>query len=112
MPLVAIDNFIDLLACPQCGGKLTGPPARLVCSQRSCDHRYQAVGDPPKPVLIAPDASIMDVAAIIASGGSSPVERGYGGRLLTFLTHRFAEPTNTTAERYVRHLAEDLVAET
>src|SRR5215469_16686847 len=112
MPLVAIDTFIDLLACPRCGGELTGPPTRLVCSQRSCGHKYEAVGDPPKPVLIDPDASIMNVAAIIASGGSSPVERGYGGRGMNFFSHRFAVPSNTTAERYTRHLAEDLVAET
>ena len=112
MPLAAIDAFIDLLACPRCGGELTGSPAKLVCSRRSCGHRYGAVGDRPKPVLVDSDASIMDVAAILASGGSSPVERGYGGRLLTFLTHRFAEPPNTTAERYARRLADDLVAET
>ena len=61
MPLAAIDAFIDLLACPRCGGELTGSPAKPVPSQRSCGHRYEAVGDRPKPVLVDSDASIMDV---------------------------------------------------
>jgi SAM-dependent methyltransferase len=112
MPLVAIDAFRDLLACPRCGGALTGPPAALVCGHGSCGHRYAAVGDPPKPVLIEPDASIMDVSAILASGGSSPVARDNGGRLVNSLAHQFASPRNTTAERYAGRLATDLVAET
>jgi len=112
MPLVAIDTFRDLLACPRCGGELTGSPATLVCGNGSCGHRYSAVGDPPKPVLIDPDASIMNVAALLASGGSSPVARGYGGRLLNSLARRFASPPNPTAERVVGQLATDLVAET
>jgi len=90
---------------------LTGSPATLVCGG-SCGRRYAAVGDPPKPVLIDPDASIMDVAAILASGGSSPVARVQGGRLLGSLARRFASPPNPTAERYVRRLATELVAET
>jgi SAM-dependent methyltransferase len=112
MPLVAIDTFRDLLACPRCGGELTGSPATLVCGQESCGHRYAAIGDPPKPVLIDSDASIIDVPAILATGGSSPVARGYDGRLVNFLARRFAEPPNKTAERFARRLAADLVAET
>ena len=112
MPLVEIDAFRDLLACPRCGGALTGSLTALVCDNESCSHRYAAIGDPPKPVLIDPDTSIMDVDAILASGGSSPVARSYGGRFLNSLTHRFTSPRNTTAERYARRLATDLVAET
>lgn len=111
MPLVAIDAFRDLLACPRCGGALTGSLATLVCGQESCGRRYAAVGKTPKPVLIDTDASIMDVAAILASGGSSPVART-GGRLKIFLVRRFAEPPNKTAERFARRIAADLVAET
>ena len=111
MPLVAIDSFSDLLACPRCGGEMTGPPAALVCSRESCGHRYAAVGDPPKPVLIDPDASIMDVGAILASRGSSTKARGDGGGLVNFLARRFANPPNKTAERFARRLAADLVAE-
>ena len=112
MPLVPIDAVRDLLACPRCGGALTGPLATLVCSNESCGHTFAAVGDPPKPVLIDPKASIMNVAAILASGGSSPVARSYGGRFLNSLTYRLTSPRNTTAERYVGRLAMDLVAET
>jgi SAM-dependent methyltransferase len=112
MPLVAIDAFRNLLTCPRCGGPLTGSPETLVCSDESCGHRYAAVGDPPKPVLIEPDASIMNVDAILASGGSSPVARSYGGRVINSLVRRLTSPRNTTAEHYVRRLATDLVAET
>lgn len=112
MPLVAIDTFRDLLACPRCGGEMTGSPTALACSQESCGYRYKAVGAPPKPVLIDPDTSIMDVAAILASNGSSPVARGEDGRLVNFLARRFAEPPNKTAERFAHRLAADLVAET
>jgi SAM-dependent methyltransferase len=111
MPLVAIDTFSDLLACPRCGGEMTGPPAALVCARESCGHRYAAVGNPPKPVLIDSDASIMDVGAILASRGSSTKARGDDGRLVNFLARRFADPPNKTAERFAQRLAEDLVAE-
>ena len=112
MPLVEIDAFRDLLTCPRCGGALTGSLAALVCDNESCSHRYAAVGDPPKPVLIDPDTSIMNVDTILASGGSSPVVRGYGGRILNSLVCKLTSPRNTTAERYVGRLATDLVAET
>lgn len=112
MPLIAIDAFSDLLACPRCGEALTGSPANLVCGNAACGHKYAAVGDPPKPVLIDADSSIMDVAAILATGGSSPVARSYGGQSLNSLVQRLASPRNTTAERYVGRLAADLVAET
>lgn len=112
MPLVTIDAFRDLLACPRCGRSLTGSPASLVCGHESCGHGYPAIGSPPKPVLIDPEASIIDVATVLASGGSSPVARAYGGRLLNSVKRRLAHPRNTTAERYVGRLATDLVTET
>jgi SAM-dependent methyltransferase len=112
MPLVTIDAFRDLLACPRCGQALTGSPASLVCGHESCGHAYPAVGSPPKPVLIDPEASIIDVATLLASGGSSPVARASGGRLLDSVKRRLAHPRNTTAERYVGQLATDLVTET
>lgn len=112
MPLVTIDAFRDLLACPRCGRALTGSPVSLVCDYESCGHQYPAVGSPPKPVLIDSEASIIDVPRILATGGSSPVDRDQGGRLRKFVMRRFAHPRNTTAERYVGQLAADLVAET
>jgi SAM-dependent methyltransferase len=112
MPLVPIDAFRDLLACPRCGGPLVGSLASLVCDHESCGYGYSAVGCPPKPVLIDADASIVDVATVLASEGSSPVARAYGGRLLNSLVRRLAHPRNTTAERYAGRLATDLVTET
>jgi SAM-dependent methyltransferase len=63
-------------------------------------------------VLIDPEASIIDVARILATNGSSPVARAHGGRLLKSVMRRLANPRNTTAELYVDRLATDLVAET
>jgi SAM-dependent methyltransferase len=112
MPLVTIDAFRDLLACPRCGQALKGSPASLICSHGSCGQKYPAVGSPPKPVLIDDEASIVEVATVLASGGSSQVARAYRGRLLNSVMRRFAHPRNTTAERYVGRLAMDLVTET
>ena len=112
MPLATIHAFRHLLACPRCGGPLIGPFASLVCDHESCGHQYSAVGSLPKPVLIDPEASIVDVATVLASDGSSPVARAYGGQLLNSLMRQLAHPRNTTAERYAGQLATDLVAET
>jgi SAM-dependent methyltransferase len=111
MPLVTINAFRELLACPRCCGALSGPPTSLACCNERCGHRYTAIGSPPKPVLIDPAASIIDVTAVLGSGGSSPVPRGYGGRFLNSVARRLTEPGNRTAERYVRRLATDLAAE-
>lgn len=112
MTLVTIDAFRDLLACPRCGRALTGSPAVLVCVNESCGHQYPAVGSPPKPVLIDPETSIIDVARIVTTDGSSPVTRAHGGWFLKSVMRRLAQPRNTTAERYVGRLATDLLAET
>jgi SAM-dependent methyltransferase len=112
MPLVAIDAFRDLLACPRCGGTLIGSLTSLVCHRESCGHGYPAVGSPPKPVLIDPEVSIIDVSAVLATGGSSPVARADRARLLNSLKSRLAHPRNTTAERFAGRLATDLVTET
>jgi SAM-dependent methyltransferase len=112
MPLVTIDDFRDLLACPRCGRTLTGSPVSLVCDYESCGHQYPAVGSPPKPVLIDSEESIIDVSRILETDGSSPVDRDQGGRIRRFVMRRFAHPRNIAAERYVGQLASDLVAET
>src|SRR6266852_3713089 len=98
MPLVTIDAFRDLLACPRCGRALKGSPVSLVCDYESCGHQYPAVGSPPKPVLIDSKASIIDVPRILATDGSSPVDRDQGGRLRKFVMRRLVHPRNTTAE--------------
>lgn len=113
MPLLEINAFRDLLICPRCGGDLTGSPEALTCNKEPSEHRYQAVGDQSKPVLIDSGASIIKVESILASDGSSPVARsGFGGRILNSVAHRLAQPRNLTAERHVAQLTADVVRET
>jgi SAM-dependent methyltransferase len=111
MPLVAIDTFRDLLACPKCGSSLTGSVASLVCSHEPCGRNYPAIGNPLKPILIDSDASIVDVTALVKSDGAAPVDRAHRGRLQEFVMRRILV-RNETAEDYVHQLAEDLVVET
>jgi len=111
MPLIATESFRDLLSCPRCGSSLTGPVTSLACSLESCKRQYSAIGEPPKPVLIDSDKSIVDVAAVMSSGGASKVKRVRSGRLQQFAM-RLIETRNQIAERYVRRLAADLIAET
>jgi hypothetical protein len=71
MPLIAIDTFRELLACPRCCNPLTGSIESLVCSLESCGQEYPAIGEPSKPVLIDSETSIVDVAALVKSNGAS-----------------------------------------
>jgi SAM-dependent methyltransferase len=112
MPLVEVEAFRDLLTCPRCGGELTGALANLTCTRESCSRSYWAVGNPPKPVLVDPESSVLDIDSALASGGSSPVARGYGGRIVSLIVRRLVQPRNRVAERIVVRLAADLLAET
>jgi SAM-dependent methyltransferase len=109
MPLAGIEAFRDLLRCPRDGSELTGTLANLTCAQESCGRSYQAVGNPQKPVLVDPDSSVVDIDSTLASGGSSPVTRGFG---IVSLVARRLVPRNQVAERIVKRLATDLLAET
>ena len=111
MPLIAIDTFRGLLACPRCCSPLTGSIASLACSLESCGREYPAIGEPSKPVLIDSETSIVDVTALVESHGASLIVRGNNGRLKEFVLRR-TETRNTTAEHYARRLVEDLIAET
>jgi SAM-dependent methyltransferase len=111
MPLVKIDTFRDLLACPRCGSSLTGPIASLVCSHDSCGREYPVAGEPPIPVLIDSDASIVDVDVLLRSHAVSQIDRNSHSRLREFVIRRI-EPRNKTAEHHVHRLVEDLIAET
>jgi SAM-dependent methyltransferase len=110
MPLAEMEAFRDLLTCPRCGGELTGALSNLACTQEQCGRSYRAVGRPQKPVLIDPESSVLDIDSTLASGGSSPVPRGFGGRLVSLIVRRLA-PRNRVAERIVKWLAADLLAE-
>ena len=111
MPLVAIEDFRDLLTCPRCQSSLTGPTVTLVCSHESCNRKYAAVGEPPKPVLIDSDKSIVNLATVISSAGSSPKKRSRGGKIRQFVMNREVS-RNKVAEQYANRLAADLLAET
>lgn len=111
MPLIAIDAFLDLLTCPRCGNSLKRSPASLVCSNELCGQEYRAIANPPKPVLVDTDKSIIDVAALVSSMGASPVNRARGGRLRQFVVRRLEIP-NRIAAHYANKLAADLAAET
>jgi SAM-dependent methyltransferase len=112
MPLITIEAFRDLLACPRCGGSLTGSIGSLVCSQELCSRKYPAIGEPPKPVLIDTDNSVVNIAALVSSSGASAIQRSYAGGLLYRFIMRLLEDRNRVAEHYVKVLASDLVAET
>ena len=111
MPLIAIDTFRELLACPRCCSPLTGSIASLACSLESCGREYPAIGEPSKPVLIDSETSIVDVAALVESHGASLIARGNREQLKEFVLRR-TETQNTTAEHYACRLVEDLIAET
>jgi SAM-dependent methyltransferase len=112
MPLVAIEAFRGLLACPRCGGSLTGSITSLVCSRELCNQEYVAVGEPPKPVLIDTDKSIVNVAALVSSCGASAIQRSFSKGLLYRFVMRLLINHNSVAEHYMNVLAADLVAET
>lgn len=113
MPLVNIESFSHLLICPRCGADLTGPLEGLVCDKEPLQHKYRAVGNTPKPVLIDSENSLISVESTLASGGSSPVARGgFGKRILDTVAHRLAQPRNSAAELYTGRLATDLLGET
>jgi len=111
MPLLEIDNILDLLACPACGQALTGSAESLTCSSGTCHRVYRSIGKRPKPILIDSDASIVDVTALLKTDGDSQIERG-GQGWFGRLAARLATGRNETAENYAQRLARDVVAET
>src|ERR1700722_15029316 len=111
MPLLEIDNILDLLACPVCGHALTGSAESLTCSSGTCHRVYRSIGKRPTPILIDSDASIVDVTALFKTAGDSQIERG-GQGWFGRLAGRLATGRNETAENYAQRLARDVVAET
>ncbi len=78
-----ISWFGEALRCP-CAHRaaLTATPEGMVCT-RACEHSPLPLVDG-KPVLVDFSASVLDRAAVLASGGASPVRRR-GGALRTKL---------------------------
>lgn len=77
--LVQLSEIRDILACPRCRGPLRDGAAGLQCAQPSCGLAHQTfpvVAE--QPALIDFDQSILDRAELLASAGSSNVERNDG----------------------------------
>jgi SAM-dependent methyltransferase len=77
--LVQLSEIRDSLACPRCRGPVRDGAAGLQCAQSSCalaDQAFPMVAG--QPALIDFDQSILDRAELLASAGSSYVERSHG----------------------------------
>jgi SAM-dependent methyltransferase len=77
--LAQLSEIRDILACPRCGGPLRDGAAGLQCAMPSCglaDQTFPVVAG--QPALIDFDESILDRAELLASAGSSNVERNDG----------------------------------
>ncbi len=77
--LAQLSEIRDILACPRCRGPLRDGAAGLRCANPSCglaDRAFPMVAG--QPALIDFDESILDRAELLASAGSSAVERSHG----------------------------------
>jgi SAM-dependent methyltransferase len=77
--LAQLSEIRDILACPHCLGPLRDGAAGLQCAQPSCglaDQTFPVVAG--QPALIDFGQSILDRAELLASAGSSNVERNDG----------------------------------
>jgi SAM-dependent methyltransferase len=77
--LAQLSEIRDILVCPRCRGPLRDSIAGLRCTQPSCglaDQVFPTVAA--QPALIDFDQSILDRAELVASSGSSYVERSNG----------------------------------
>jgi ubiquinone/menaquinone biosynthesis C-methylase UbiE len=77
--LAQLSEIRDILACPRCSGPLHDGAAGLQCAKPSCglaDQTFPVVAG--QPALIDFDQSILDRAELLASAGSSNVERNDG----------------------------------
>jgi SAM-dependent methyltransferase/uncharacterized protein YbaR (Trm112 family) len=110
MPLLQLDDLLDLLACPACGQVLTGAAESLRCTSKECRRVYPSIGKRTIPLLIDSVVSIVDVPAQLKNNGDSQIRRSQ--RWWERLGARLTVQRNRTAEHYARLLARDLVAET
>jgi len=110
MPLISIDAFRDLLACPRCGSPLDGSPRLLSCTEVSCAREYPSIHESSVPVLIDGDASIIDIDSLLKSDAASPVNRQHGR--LQSAVYRMIKNHNEIAERCVGQMIKDLAVET
>jgi SAM-dependent methyltransferase len=77
--LAQLSEIRDILACPRCRGPLRDGPAGLQCAQPSCGLAHQVFPTvAAQPAIIDFDQSILDHAELLASAGSSYVDRSHG----------------------------------
>lgn len=108
MPLLSIESVLELAACPVCRSGLQGAEQGWVCT--GCAHEYSTTaGARPLPILVDGERSVVDVDGLRQAEAPSVINRSRGGRLLAPL-RRLVQPRNTTAERTLQRLVEELVA--
>ena len=109
--LVHLSEIREILACPRCRGRLRDGAAGLQCSQPSCglaDQPFPTVAA--QPALIDFDQSIIDRAELLASAGSSYVERSHG--VLARAVSRILFGYNRVAEAKAGHILADIKTST
>jgi SAM-dependent methyltransferase len=109
--LAQLSEIRDILACPRCRGPLRGGAAGLQCAQPSCglaDQAFPLVAG--QPALIDFDQSILDRAELLASAGSSNVERSHG--VLARAVSRIVFGYNRVAEAKAGQILADVKTST
>jgi SAM-dependent methyltransferase len=77
--LAQLSEIRDILVCPRCRGPLRDSAAGLQCAQSSCGLAHEVFPTvAAQPALIDFDQSILDREELLASSGSSCVERSDG----------------------------------
>lgn len=110
MPLISINSFRDLLACPRCGSPLKGSAKLLSCSEAACAREYPSISEPPVPVLIDGNVSIIDIDSLLKRDAASPVRRKRGR--VEGIFYQFLKIRNDTAEQCIEQMVKDITAET
>jgi len=109
VPLLPLESLLEIAACPACRSPLTADADDLTCS--ACGRRFVHVdGSCRLPVLIDADTSVVDVEHVVRAGAPSVIDRSRGGRLLAPV-RRLTKPRNTTAERCLRRLTDEVRGE-
>ncbi len=100
----------DRLACPACRGPLAVDHDRMRCTAPECSQNaepFASLGG--KPVLIDFERSYIDRAAIIETGGASPLDRRERSPLVSRILHGCNHASPHFAQRLIESLARDRV---
>jgi SAM-dependent methyltransferase len=106
MPLIDFDAILPLMACPRCRSRLDIAAEGLTCV--GCTALYvRTRSGAGCPILIDSGTSVVDTNVVLRAGEASLVDRSRGGSLLAPL-RAMVSPRNTTAERCVQKIADEL----